>query len=309
MTRLHTKIFLPFAVLTIAVALSSTLIVWNLLQATAATVFHERLITAGKDTNDGILFIESTQTQVLRALAGTDELAAATRAGNARTLESMLGSLTSQPALTTVGVVNRNGQTVWMSNASTPLHGTPTLGAQAIMPDLTRVQADAALSDLLPLDGGQMLATTVGIKAGAGAIFAGIPISGLVAKLASDTSANIAIYASNCAVISASSDDAAPLDQLACSRVFGESHLAIGRPIVIGNQPYNELVSGLATASGVTVALGVALPTNELQSGVEHQTLAYIVIISLLMMAILGSGILVSRSVVRSIQRTEFMRP
>jgi hypothetical protein len=101
-------------------------------------------------------------------------------------------------------------------------------------------------------------------------------------------------------VISASPGASLPLEQWASSSVFGNEHLSIERPLIIGTQLYDEFVTGLVTASGTTAALGVAVPTSIPGTGLEQQVLVYAGIIALAMLAVMCLGFLAGRRVART---------
>jgi len=108
-SSIRTKIVLPYAVLTLAVAVAGTFVVTQLVAGSLEERFVNQLVEAGRVASDSVVRKEQDHLETLRAMAFTQGVDAAVASGDMHTLNELLVPLAVNDQIDSVEVTDKLG--------------------------------------------------------------------------------------------------------------------------------------------------------------------------------------------------------
>jgi hypothetical protein len=109
-SSIRTKIVLPYAVLTLAVAVAGTFVVTQLVAGSLEERFVNQLVEAGRVASDSVVRQERDHLETLRAMAFTQGVDAAVASGDMHTLNELLVPLAVNDQIDSVEVTDEQGR-------------------------------------------------------------------------------------------------------------------------------------------------------------------------------------------------------
>jgi two-component system sensor histidine kinase VicK len=109
-SSIRTKIVLPYAVLTLAVAVVGTFVVTQLVAGSLEERFVNQLVEAGRVASDSVVRQERDHLETLRAMAFTQGVDAAVASGDMHTLNKLLVPLAVNDQIDSVEVTDEEGR-------------------------------------------------------------------------------------------------------------------------------------------------------------------------------------------------------
>ena len=119
------KIVLPYAFLTIVLAVAGSYLATNLVTGSLAERFDNQLTEAGRVVADSVVRKEREHLETVRAVAFTEGVAGAVRAGDAGRLEELVGPIAGNAAVERLEVLDSEGgrlKTLWLADEEALLY-------------------------------------------------------------------------------------------------------------------------------------------------------------------------------------------
>jgi putative nucleotidyltransferase with HDIG domain len=279
--HIRTKIIVPYAILTIIVAMVGAYLVTQVVTGSLQERFDNQLAEAGRVTSDAVIRKERDQLAVVRSMAFTQGVAQAVEQRDQAGLDLLLSPIAANGEVERAEVVDASGERVLGLAASDAADGTYA-SIDADEPSewwiVQQVLAGGdALGDkyasLVETEDGFFLFTAAPIRTGdrtVGAMLVGTRLDSLVAEIKAAALADVTIYdyeghpiASSFAVSEEPVDEAdLALSPTLAADVAGTSDSTLRESRSLFSRDYDLAYGQLRIRDNAVGLFSVALPTN-----------------------------------------------
>lgn len=279
--HIRTKIIVPYAVLTVVLAMVGTYFVTQLVAGSLQERFDNQLAEAGRVASDSVVRKERDQLEVVRAMAYTQGVPQAVERADDGELEEILSPLIVNEGVDRAEVVDASGERLLaLAHGEGPdaEYVSMTTGDPSEWWLVGQVLdgADAVgdkYASLVETDDGFVLFTAAPVEAGdrtVGAVLVGTYLESLVAEIKAEALADVTIYdytgrpiASTFAVSEAEPDEAnLTLSPSLAGSVINPSDSTIRDSRSLFERNYDLAYGQLRIRQNVVGLYSVALPTN-----------------------------------------------
>ncbi len=316
------RIVLPFAALTVLLAVAGSFLVTRLVAGSLQDRFDNQLAESGKVTADGVVRAEEHQLVTVRAMVATRGISQATVGRDRAALRGLLLPLLANEGTDWAAVVDASGSPILAVAAD----GSGGAGYGDIIPGLTaswwpvqRALGGAdALGDkyagLVQTPQGFVLLTVAPIVQGGrttGAALAGTYMPSLVARLKAQALADVTVYEYTGAPIASTFPDASRpanvgalgMDPGMVTRVLNANGTTLQDRREYAQRGY-ALAYGLLRVRGAVVAVySVALPTNFIVAAGTTTRWQVSVLFALAIVAVLAVGFVIAQRITAPVLR------
>jgi signal transduction histidine kinase len=321
-SRISNKIILPYLLLALLLAIAATFVAVRLTTGALQDQMDNRLIEAGQVTSDGLVAVEDQQIQQLRSIAFTDGVAEAFRSTDRTHLAELLrphwanSGLTTLVAFDTTGRALLNWQRAPDARADTPPGEVTTqdLASWWIVQQIVNGRSDL-FGDKFSAFRGDRLYTAAPVRHDGqlvGGLLVATPVNLLLERLQSRSQASVTTFydgegravattqiLAGDAIVPAIPADV--LSKLLAERIApGPAH--VQSVVVLNGRDYQFAYSPLRVRRSMNGFFSVALPRGFIVDtwAVERPPLALLAL--LLIAAVVGVGVAVSRRITRPLQ-------
>jgi PAS domain S-box-containing protein len=323
-SSIRTRIVLPYAVLTLAVAAVGTFVVTQLVAGSLEERFVNQLVDAGRVASDGVVRKEREHLEALRAMAFTQGVDVAAASGNIHTLEELLVPLAVNHQMDSVEVTDKLGRELFgfrHDKGSTDVRDyTLTTGTDlSTWPIVTQILAGQVdeLGDkfvmLVKEPSGYVFYTGGAIRyedQAVGAILVGTYLDEFLAEIKQETLADVTFYDNQGQVLATTFRGGGEQvkDILEVSPAFYQSIVArldetLRRSFTLYGRPYEMAFGPLRIREALLGIFSVALPSTFIVQKAATSRIQFGIIFTLAMMLVFVIGYLISRRIIVPIIR------
>jgi len=323
-SSIRTKIVLPYAVLTLAVAAVGTFVVTQLVAGSLEERFVNQLVDAGRVASDSVVRKEQKHLEVLRAMTFTEGVGDAVASKDIHTLNELLVPLAVNDQIDSVEVTDNLGRELFgfrHDKGSTDVRNyTLTTGTDlSTWPIVAQILAGRVdrLGDkfvmLVKEPNGYVFYTGGPIKQEeriVGAVLVGTYLDDLLADIKGEALADITLYDDKGKVLATTlpSEEEQVRDLLQVTPTFYQSIIArrgetLRRSLTLYGRSYG-MAYGLFQIRGDLVGIfSVTLPSNFIVQEAATSRVRFGIIFTLAMVLVFVIGYLISRRIIIPIIR------
>lgn len=324
-SSIRTKIVLPYAVLTLAVAAVGTFVVTQLVAGSLEERFVNQLVESGKVTSDSVVKKEREHLKVLRAMAFTQGVDVAAVSGDMHTLKELLVPLAVNHQMDSVEVTDNLGRELLgfrHDKGSADVRDyTLTTGADlSTWPIVARILASQSdpLGDKFVMlvkeePVGYVFYTGGPIRYGGqvvGAILVGTYLDEFLAEIKQETLADVTFYDNRGQVLATTfrGGEEQVKDILEVSPAFCQSIIArpdetLRRSFTLYRRPYETVFGPLQIRESSLGIFSVTLPSNFIVQKAATSRLQFGAVFASAMVLVFVVGYLISRRIIVPIIR------
>jgi len=323
---IRTKIVLPYAVLTLAVAVVGTFVVTQLVAGSLEERFVNQLVDSGRVASDSVVRKEREHLEALRAMAFTRGVDVAVASGNVHTLEELLVPLAVNNQTDSVEVTDNLGKELFgfrHDKGSTDVRDyTLTTGTDlSTWPIVTQILAGRVdqLGDKFvmlvkekPSDyylfytGGPIRYEDQVV----GAILVGTYLDDFLAEIKQETIADVTFYNNQGQVLATTFrgggeqfKDVLEVNPAFCQSIAARSDKTFHRSFTLYGRPYGTVFGLLQIRESLLGIFSVTLPSNFIVQKAATSRIQFGVIFTLAMVLVFVIGYLISRRIIVPIIR------
>ena len=323
-SSIRTKIVLPYAVLTLAVAAVGTFVVSQLVAGSLEERFVNQLVDSGRVASDSVVKKEREHLEALRAMAFTQGVDVAVASGDMHTLEELLVPLAVNHQMDSVEVTDSLGRELLgfrHDKGSTDVRdyslttGTD-LSTWHIVAQILTGQVDQ-LGDkfvmLVKEPSGYVFYTGGPIKQEdriVGTILVGTYLDKFLAEIKQETIADVTFYDNQGQVLATTFrgggeqvKDILEVTPAFCQSIVLRRDETLRRSLTLYGRPYEMAFGPLQIRESLLGIFSVTLPSNFIVQKTATSRLQFGVIFTLAMMLVFVIGYLISRRIIVPIIR------
>jgi signal transduction histidine kinase len=323
-SSIRAKIVLPYAVLTLAVAVAGTFVVSQLVAGSLRERFVNQLVDAGRVTSDRVVQKERDHLKVLRAMAFTQDVDMAVASGDIHTLEDLLVPLAVNHQVDSVEVTDSLGRELlgfrhdqgstdardYSLTTGTDLSTWPIV-AQILAGQLDRLGDKFAM--LVKEPNGYLFYTGGPIQYEGqivGAILVGTYLDEFLAEIKQETIADITFYDNQGRVLTTTfrggGEQVKEILQVTptfCQSIVARPDETLRQSLTLYGRPYEMAFGHLQIRESLLGIFSVTLPSNFIVQKAAISRLQFSVIFTLAMALVFVVGYLISRRIIVPIIR------
>lgn len=314
--RVRWKIIAPYAVLAVILAGAGAFLVTRIVTGSLRERFDNQLAESARVTSDAFVRRERRHLEIVRAVAFTDEVGAATQAGNGYALSRLIDPIATNSRAERVEVLNTQGRRIFGIEL-----GESRLILASDEPDDRRAWGivDAVLSgeqDSLGDKYAQIVQTRDGFalySAGpiyeddtfVGVVLVGSLLSNFLPEAKKEALADITVYDFNGDVLASTFVTDEGWDETALSPSFGNtsSPNALRERRTINGRNFELLYGDLVIRNQVVGAYSIGLPSQFIVAAGATTRWQLSLLLSFGTIAVLVTGWLISRSLTEPLMR------
>ena len=319
-SSIRTKIVLPYAVLTLAVAAVGTFVVTQLVASSLEERFVNQLVDSGRVASDSVVRKEREHLEVLRAMAFTQGVDAAAASGDMHTLEELMVPLAVNHQIDSVEVTDNLGKELFgfrHDKGSTDVRDyTLTTGTDLstwpVVPQILAGQVDE-LGDkfvmLVKEPSGYYLFYTGGPiqyeDQVVGAILVGTYLDEFLAEIKQETLADVTFYDNQGQVLATTFrgggeqvKDVLEVDPAFCQSIVLKPDETLRRSFTLYGRPYETAFGPLRIRESLLGIFSVALPSTFIVQKAATSRIQFGIIFTLAMVLVFVIGYLISRRII-----------
>lgn len=325
-SSIRTKIVLPYAVLTLAVAAVGTFVVTQLVAGSLEERFVNQLVDSGQVASDSVIKKEREHLEVLRAMAFTQGVDVAVASGDRHTLEELLVPLAVNHQMDSVEVTDDLGRELFgfrHDKGSTDVRDyTLTTGTDLstwpIVPQILAGQADPLGDKFVMLvkeePSGYYLFYTGGPiqyeGQVVGAILVGTYLDGFLAEIKQETLADVTFYDNQGQVLATTFrgggeqvKDILEVSPAFCQSVAFRPNETLRRSLTLYGRPYEMAFGPLRIREALLGIFSVTLPSNFIVEKAATSRVQFGILFTSAMVLVFVVGYLISRRIIVPIIR------
>jgi len=325
-SSIRTKIVLPYAVLTLAVASVGTFVVTQLVAGSLEERFVNQLVDSGQVASDSVVKKEREHLEVWRAMAFTQGVDAAVASGDMHTLEELLVPLAANHQMDGVEVTDNLGRELFgfrHDKGSTDardytLRTGTDLSTWLIVTQILAGQVDQLGDKFVMLvkeePGGYYLFYTGGpIRYEGrvvGAILVGTYLDEFLAEIKKETLADVTFYDNQGQVLATTFrgggeqvKDVLEVTPAFCQSIVARPKETFHRSLTLYGRPYGIVFGPLQIRESLLGIFSVALPSNFIVQKAATSRLQFGLLFTLAMALVFVIGYITSRRIIVPIVR------
>jgi signal transduction histidine kinase/HAMP domain-containing protein len=320
-SRISNKIVLPYLLLALCLAIAMIFVAVRLTTGALQDRMDNRLIESGQVTSDGLVAVEDQQIEQLRAMAFTEGVAEALSAGDRARLVALLRPHWANAGLATLIAFDSGGRALlsWQraadARADTPPKETPhdDLPSWWIVQQVANERSDA-FGDKFSIFRDDRLYTATPVRRDGrlvGGLMVATPLDALLERLQSRSQASVTTFydgegravATTQILVGEAVVPAIPLDVLSELAQRGNPEISHIQSVVsLNGRDYQFAYSPLRVRRSMNGFFSVALPRGFIVDTWASERLPLAVLAMLLIGAVLGVGVAISRRITRPLQ-------
>lgn len=323
-SSIRTRIVLPYAILTLAVAVVGTFVVTQLVAGSLEERFVNQLVDSGRVASDSVVKKERKHLEVLRAMAFTQGVDGAVASGDMHTLQELLAPLAVNHKIDSVEVTDDLGRELFgfrHDKGSTDVRDyTLTTGTDLstwpIVPQILAGQVDQLGDKFVMLakePSGYLLYTGGPIRHEdqvVGAILVGTYLDEFLAEVKQETIADVTFYDNRGQVLATTFrgggeqvQDILEVTPAFCQSIIARRDETFHHSLTLYGRPYEMVFGPLQIRESLLGIFSVTLPSNFIVQKAATSRFQFSLIFTSAMVLVFVVGYLISRRIIVPIIR------